>query len=105
LCPQPEPKILSYSKEFPFSKKLQFKILSLAPISVHCDPEQLGEVHQAAAADHDSDVPVAERGRDDEEDQDQDRVPVHAAHLQAVARREDFPVGRREVMCAARTQQ
>lgn len=61
-------------------------------VVVHRDAEQPGEIHQTAVAHHVGDVPAAKRGRDVEEEQDEDGVPDDAAHLQAVARREDVPV-------------
>ena len=59
---------------------------------VHRDPEQPGEGDQAAAAHHVGHLPPEERRRHPQEDQDQDRISHHAAHLQAVAGREDLSV-------------
>ena len=74
-------------------------------VVVHRNAEQPGEIHQAAVAHHVGNVPTAQRGRDAEEEQDEDGVSDDAAHLQAVARREDVPVigrGRYLRACARR---
>ena len=70
--------------------RLQIYICFL--LSVRRDPEQLGEVDQASAADHVGHVPAAEHGRDVATEQGNGRIPDDAAHISAVARREDVPV-------------
>ena len=67
----------------------------LTRFPVHRDPEQPGEGDQAAAAHHVGHLPPEERRRHPQEDQDQDRISHHAAHLQAVAGREDLSVIKR----------
>lgn len=60
--------------------------------TVRGDPQQPGEVDQAAVAHHAGHLPAQERRRHVTPQQGHGRVPHHPAHLQALARRKDLPV-------------